>query len=273
MYNILLSYMNSDLMYKLLKYLIQGIIIYVLFKYVPQQPMNDKDILLITIIVLLVYAVIENFYNLYDNKHGEQIIHQVQEPLAQQCQSYCSVQENNEHMGNVSAPPTVSSDINSSASQNSCQSSASQNSCQSSASQNSCQSSALPEDDDQLENEKNKMADKIDTFVQEKYKSKNNNQPANHTISGIRAPSATYRVPETNHELAYNYMDYNSMPISTNVNVGSFESGYSFLPPSQWYPVPPHPPVCVAEKKCPVCPVYTNVETMDLKEWNSSNNE
>ena len=69
-------------------------------------------------------------------------------------------------------------------------------------------------------------------------------------------------------EMAYNYVDYNSMPVS--YDTGSFESGYSFLPPEKWYPVPPHPPVCVTEKKCPVCPVYTNGTNIDLKEWDQS---
>lgn len=69
-------------------------------------------------------------------------------------------------------------------------------------------------------------------------------------------------------EVQYNYTDYNMLP--PNLNEGSFESGYSFLPPSQWYPQPPHPPVCVAEKQCPVCPVLTNREYADLKEWDDT---
>ena len=52
--------MNIDTINKLLKYLIQGFIIYLLFKYVPKDPMKDKDILIITLIVVLAYAVFEN---------------------------------------------------------------------------------------------------------------------------------------------------------------------------------------------------------------------
>ena len=62
MYNILS--MNPDLTYKLLKYLVQGIIIYLLFKFVPKEPMNDKDILLITTIVILSLGVLENVYSM-----------------------------------------------------------------------------------------------------------------------------------------------------------------------------------------------------------------
>jgi len=65
------------------------------------------------------------------------------------------------------------------------------------------------------------------------------------------------------------YTDYFIMPV-TREDEGSFEEGYSMLPPSKWYPVPPHPPVCVTEKKCPVCPVLTSGAPVDLKEWNDS---
>ena len=65
------------------------------------------------------------------------------------------------------------------------------------------------------------------------------------------------------------YTDYFIMPI-TKEDEKSFEEGYSMLPPSKWYPVPPHPPVCVTDKKCPVCPVLTSGAPVDLKEWNDS---
>ena len=74
-------------------------------------------------------------------------------------------------------------------------------------------------------------------------------------------------VMKSDNEMQYN--DYFIMPITAE-DEGSFEEGYSILPPSKWYPVPPHPPVCVTEKKCPVCPVMTSGAPVDLKEWNDS---
>jgi len=65
------------------------------------------------------------------------------------------------------------------------------------------------------------------------------------------------------------YVDLNNLPVE-GINSGSFEYGYSFLPPEKWYPVPPHPPVCVSEKKCEVCPTYTEGTDIMLKEWNDS---
>jgi hypothetical protein len=69
-------------------------------------------------------------------------------------------------------------------------------------------------------------------------------------------------------DMKYNVISYHTVP--PNLNTGSFEYGYSFLPPKDWYPTPPFPPVCVAEKQCPVCPVLSSSEYVDLKEWNSA---
>lgn len=64
------------------------------------------------------------------------------------------------------------------------------------------------------------------------------------------------------------YSDYNTLPMAAQ-NTGSFEYGYSFLPPEKWYPTPPNPPICVTDKRCPVSPIYTNGTNIDLKEWDS----
>ncbi len=65
------------------------------------------------------------------------------------------------------------------------------------------------------------------------------------------------------------YTDYNILPV-TPEDSKLYEYGYSFLPPEKWFPVPPHPPVCVSEKRCPVCPVTTTGTPVDMKEWNDS---
>lgn len=66
-----------------------------------------------------------------------------------------------------------------------------------------------------------------------------------------------------------NYTDFNTLPVDQE-SASLFEYGDSFLPPDKWYPVPPHPPVCVAEKRCPVCPITTTGTPVDAKEWNDS---
>ncbi len=63
-----------------------------------------------------------------------------------------------------------------------------------------------------------------------------------------------------------NYTDYNTLPIGANIDSKTDDFSYTFLPPDKWYPIPPHPPVCVTEKQCPVCPMNTSGTTADLKE-------
>lgn len=64
------------------------------------------------------------------------------------------------------------------------------------------------------------------------------------------------------------YSDFNRLPPSFNDK--DFEYGYSFLPPKDWYPLPPYPPVCVSHSSVPVKPVYLDTTTMDLKEWHET---
>lgn len=235
MYNILkLLYMNSDLTYKLLKYLVQGVIIYLLFKYVPKEHMTERDILLITTIVLLVYIVSENIYNLYfsiNTNHSSDV--------QKQCNSYCSNQESKqEHMENMSLgsltdlqTPIVN-----------------------------MVSSILTPSSTQIDNketEKNMVKNEDGSYTIKPYKNPQS------TAIGSRETDDVLK-----NEMPYNYTDYNTIPVSDNT--GSFEYGYSFLPPTKWYPTPPHPPVCVSEKKCPVCPVYTQGTNVDLKEWDQT---
>jgi hypothetical protein len=81
--------------------------------------------------------------------------------------------------------------------------------------------------------------------------------------SGTRAQSGVIA-----NEMSYT--DYNSLPVGANVNSQNSDFSYSFLPPDKWYPIPPHPPVCITEQKCPVCPVSSNSTIVDLKEWDDS---
>jgi hypothetical protein len=65
------------------------------------------------------------------------------------------------------------------------------------------------------------------------------------------------------------YSDFNRLPPSFNDN--DFEYGYSFLPPKDWYPLPPYPPVCVSScKTTPPVGIYTDNTTMNLKEWHET---
>ncbi len=64
--------------------------------------------------------------------------------------------------------------------------------------------------------------------------------------------------------------DYNHLPLADGYDSNNYEYGYSYLPPEKWFPQPPRAPLCVSEKKCPVCPMYSSRVGVDMKEWNDS---
>lgn len=93
-------------------------------------------------------------------------------------------------------------------------------------------------------------------------KSSSSSQMYNADGSGIRDSTRT--------DMGYN--DYGFVPVPDGYKSKDYEYGYSFLPPEKWYPQPPRAPKCVADKKCPVCPVMTAGAPIDVKEWSASNN-
>jgi len=270
--------MNSDLSYKLLKYLVQGAIIYLLFKYVPKEPMNDKDIIIITSIVILSCVVLENINSLYFNYDNKPTL-----PLApteeSKCTSQCAMpkqqpksesEEHKEHLENVSAIDTnsLSSAISSTGSI--------ATSLVSSMPSSSPKTESINTNSETKEHKTN--CDPVHTNPNSKKSHYDDlhmtrNEDGSYTIKPMRNPQTEAvgsRAEDgtLNDEMSYNYRDYNTLHVDPNE--GSFETGYSILPPKDWYPVPPHPPVCVSEKVCPVCPVYTEGTNLALKEWNES---
>lgn len=232
--------MSSILTNNLAKYLLQGLIVFALFKYVPKNPMSDKDILILTVIVILCYVVLENINTFYS----------VAPPLApiQQetttCNTTCSI-DNTKHkiegMQNTSVEESAQEESN--------------------------EEESKQEESKQEESKKNVKTEeetnyKYDAITGTSYLYKTQKNPQAITV-GSRAKDDVMK-----HETGYSYTDFNSLPI--NNNTGSFEYGYSMLPPERWYPTPPHPPVCVAEKQCPVCPVFTTGTNVELKEWDQT---
>lgn len=49
-----------------------------------------------------------------------------------------------------------------------------------------------------------------------------------------------------------------------------WDKGYHYLNTDKWKVPQPHPPVCIQEKQCPVCPSMTSGFGMDLMEFNAS---
>lgn len=64
-----------------------------------------------------------------------------------------------------------------------------------------------------------------------------------------------------NSELRYG--DYNYI---SPLNSGMTNSDYTFVSPNNWYPVPPHPPVCVTNKQCTTSPIMIS-DGQDWMNW------
>jgi hypothetical protein len=252
--------MNSDLMYKLLRYLIQGAIIYLLFKYVPKDAMSDKEIILITSTVILAYAVIENIYMIYSEENS-----QLLSPA--QCNAQCSIKEN---MASVSSSAPVSNIVLPKVVEE-----------QKQVDQLTQQADVLQQQRDldsksYVYAESNAESNAVQSSnAQIKVQGIVRNVDGSFTITPVANQQAQKNgsreiqgVMSAQDELAFNYIDFNSLPVSpTDI----WDSRTSMMPPAQWAPTPPHPPVCVNNgPQCPVCPTFTNGTYVELGEWDNS---
>jgi hypothetical protein len=64
-----------------------------------------------------------------------------------------------------------------------------------------------------------------------------------------------------NSELKYG--DYNYIG---PLNKGMINKAYTFINPTNWYPIPPFPPVCVTNKRCTTCPIQIT-DGKDYMSW------
>jgi len=60
------------------------------------------------------------------------------------------------------------------------------------------------------------------------------------------------------------YGDYNYIG---PINRGMINKEYTFISPTNWFPVPPHPPVCVTNKSCTTCPVQMSDGGRDGRDY------
>lgn len=82
-----------------------------------------------------------------------------------------------------------------------------------------------------------------------------------------RIKSYSGSAPESNEALTneLKYGDYNYIG---PLNNGMINPDYTFVSPNNWYPVPPHAPVCVTNKKCTTCPIQMS-DGKDYMNWAS----
>jgi hypothetical protein len=56
-------------------------------------------------------------------------------------------------------------------------------------------------------------------------------------------------------QAATNELKYGDFNYIAPLNKGMINPAYTFVSPTNWYPIPPHPPVCVTNKRCTTSPV------------------
>ena len=78
---------------------------------------------------------------------------------------------------------------------------------------------------------------------------------------GVNLPTASQSL---GGELKYG--DYNYI---APLNRGMINPEYTFVSPTNWYPIPPHPPVCVTNKNCVTSPVIISdgSDYMNYANW------
>ena len=243
--------MMMDSVYKLGKYIIGGILLFFAMKYVSQGRTDDRTNALVAVIAVLIFAIIENSYLLFSKKANET------GDNSAKCNSYCAMKEHLENIPAILEKP---------------------------ASESVPQPPSPPPSrpiDNRTDYEKHRcdqdQVEKANMDHNPNYQTHASIMPRNddgtYTVNVHKNPQALSVGNRPNddvikNETQYNYADYNIIP--PNVNEGTFESGYSYLPPAQWFQQLAHPPICVAEKRCSVCPGLTSGSNPDLKHWDSS---
>lgn len=255
--------MKNKLFSKILRYIAQATIVYLLFRFLPKTPMSQQETLMIVAGIMLTYILLENLCAIYLE---EEPIEKFE--FTSSCPSKCNnitTSNSVEHMADVQPiPPVTATPVPTPVPT----------------------PVSTPEPKQQEAN--SVKAEKTAETITIKYK------PSSNTKSTVEASSSQTKSgdfadsnqeqnskddvyknkPASQDEIITNemkYTDYNHLPIGDNYsNVRDYQNGYSFLPPDKWYPQPPFPPLCHTEKQCPVCPMLTTGGPVDLLEWDRS---
>lgn len=243
---------------KITRYLISSLLIFILFKFVPRTSLTKKDSILLTLVIMAVYVLLDNL--LLDDK----------------CVQKCRISNREQFTGNNNDVNDID-DLSDYIDDN--------NDDDTDDELDEIDIEDTAEEDDELDIYTDEPK-KSEIKSKKKKKSKKNKiHGMNNIMSALKSDIeiGTSRMQSRTKESKskcrckddiidneMEYSDYNHLPIAEGYKSKDYEYGYSFLPPEKWYPQPPNPPVCVSEKKCPVCPVYTTGAPVDVKEWKSS---
>ncbi len=69
------------------------------------------------------------------------------------------------------------------------------------------------------------------------------------------------------NEMDYSDFDFNSLPVARGYRSSAADYGYNFLPPEAWTAQPVRAPVCVTTTREPVMPMWANGSPVDVKDF------
>lgn len=254
--------MNSEITYKISKYLLFGAFLFCSMKYVVKSDIGNVNIAIIILISTLILIAIE---------YGQKIFSKTEN---KNCESICSMTE---HMGGFDYTKfrdEMDKEVDRYVEKKEALQNASQDLSQDISQEEQIKFAMTEKPNQVLPSQsydyKNliKNLDRDITSQKNEYNEKQYSFEFKRRSDDIISNGSRAKDDVMKDETKYNTVTYHTVP--QIYNEGSFEYGYSLLPPEKWYPTPPFPPVCVAEKQCPVCPVYTTGTNVDLKEWDSS---
>jgi len=299
---------NKDLLHKLLKYLVAGLIIYLILCYIPnitQHSLGENTAITIALIIVLIYVIFDNLWNyFYGNINVNSLTEQERTGL---CSSVCSAKLKPENMNNVNKYVSLSQDMeklgdymNSIGEKmpnvnNSTHSVVSygqplqpQMQTQQIPPQTQQQTPPQTQQLTQQLTDENEQSETNEQTMGNQYKEKMFNELLEYIKNKTENPQNQDNPFASNNKIHCQFQNegtrsedglinddtgyaYNNhFPLAVGFDSVDYEYGYSFLPPSQWYPKSPTPPVCVTDKQCLIQPVYTVGSPVDMKEWDSS---
>ena len=256
--------MNTQILMDIVKYLIVGILVYAVFAYIPTQKMEEKDILLISIITMLLYIGFDSVQKIFVNPSNSSAD-------INSCSKFCSINQQ-EKMENFSSglPNGESMRTTELLEENASNISQISNSISTPKIINAVNENNDNIGDKSIVRETTQRDGTVIKYYNDSSYSISPPNDSNISRGLSRSTNGTLN-NELKYDKDYPFYDLSTLPLPEGVNPDDlYEQGYSYIPPKDWYPVPPHPPICVTNKRSTVCPNLTTGLGLDLKEWNDS---
>ena len=291
---------QQNKIFEILKYIVLVSVIFMILKYLPNQKMNCNDTMLASIIIAMVYLLVEKIIKMCNNKQDS--FSSVDK--ANLCNSVCGGGNINNNIEQMTDIPSNDNPENTPDANNTDIPMNYQDKDQNKDHDYLNNNTDIPTNDQDKDQNKDHNYLNNNTNIptndntandyqyQYKYKIKPYQTKVNQEDDGttlITGPHTKLKYSDGRNKVMITkpsqecnnnnnnidsddeaiYSDYYHLPLEDTYNKNGFEYGYSFLPPEKWYPQPPVPPVCITDKRCPVIPTYTNGSSPDTQNWES----